>query len=128
MNCYLRIAFFSAIFMAATFSLAQESVVDGTVLPFFEALKAGDVKSIEGYLGEPLAVEVNTLLRDNQDYPSLLRQRYEGAYSGVTSVRELPGGEVIVDLEINYPARQAEYLRLRVVEGASGIWKIVEQQ
>ena len=128
MSRFLRTAVFLFITMLITTSYAQEPIIDNTIMPFFEAMKTGNVQSIGKYLGEPLSNEVRVLLSDNKNYPNFLRQRYENASSEVTQVRKLPGGEIIVNLKIYFPVRATEFLRLRIVENSNGESKIVEQQ
>jgi hypothetical protein len=93
----------------ATASEAGE--VNSLVVPFIEALRAGDVDALKGMLSEEMYREYRVLLEENKEYPAFLARYYEG---------------VDVFLEEVYKKNDAMYARLRLTfpNGDTGVLSV----
>ncbi len=93
----------------ATASEAGE--VSSLMLPFIEALKAGDVDALKGMLSEEMYREYRVLLEENKEYPAFLARYYEG---------------VDVHLEEVYKRNGAVYARVRLTfpNGDTGVMNV----
>lgn len=105
----------------------EDDIIAGIVVPFFEALKAGDANAIGSYLGGNLQNRMKPLLHENQDYPSFLRERYEGARLETTTTTSEQGGALSVGLRILYSSGATECLSLVLSKDENNTWKIVEE-
>lgn len=120
-----------AILIALTFSsyvYADSVIVGGTVTPFFDALRQGNVIAVESYLEDPLLADVKVLLRDNKGYPDFLREYYRGTTVVVTNIESSSESAIaIVNVDIYFPAGHVESLQLDLIKATVGGWKIQQQ-
>lgn len=100
--------------------------VNETVLPFFEALQDGDVQAVEFYLDGGLARSMRPLLRDNQEYPELLRKYYNGAEFSVGKINGSKS-RLNIDVNVSYPSGRSMLLVLTLIQRNDGDWKIIKQ-
>lgn len=114
------------VFVEAAGAVKVNAMISNTVLPFFEALKSGDVQGIESCIGGKLELSTKTLLRKNQEYPQFLRNHYAGAVVRVGNTA-VTADEAWVDVEIDFPGKETRLFKIRVRKNNRGIWKIVEQ-
>ncbi len=105
--------FFSILWMIlfCGFSQAQEApvvddeyeqVINETVMPFFEALKNGDVISIKQHIAGDMYERSKVLLEQNTEYPQFLRNYYQGVEFYVDDAYR-SGNSVLVHIAIEYP-------------------------
>ncbi len=106
---------------------AEDPIIDHTITPFFEALKNGDVETIETYIDEPLYSQIKVLLTKNQKYPEYLREYYTDTYIDVTGVKDLTDKKKDVNVEIHFPDNYIEAIILHLSQVSTGEWKITEQ-
>ncbi len=106
---------------------AEDPIIDNTITPFFEALKNGDVKTIETYIDEPLYSQIKVLLTKNQKYPEYLRKYYTDTYVDVTGIKDLTDKKKDVNVEIHFPDNYIEAIILHLSQVSTGEWKITEQ-
>lgn len=116
-----------SLFNISLSAVADDVVVTDTVMPFFNALKQGDVNAIKTYIDDPLYSRIKVLLNDNKTYPDYLRKWYAGAIAEVVAITKTANGDYIVDLRIMSPDRPADINRLRIAENKEGSWKVVDQ-
>ena len=102
-----------------------EWAISNTVLPFFEALTSGDVRAIESYIGGDLAFNMKTLLRENREYPEILRRHYKDAVVRADNAFEEAGG-IFVQVEIDFTDGKKRFFEL-LLKDKDGIWKIFRQ-
>lgn len=79
-----------------------DEVINETVLPFFEALKNGDVKLIKKYIAGYMYESKKVLLEQNMEYPEFLRNYYQGVEFYVDSAYR-SGDYVLVHISLEYP-------------------------
>ena len=79
-----------------------DDLLSEIVLPFFNALKAGDVDSIKRYIAGDMYESKKVLLEQNKEYPEFLRNYYRGVEFYKEDIAE-DGGYIIVDITIEYP-------------------------
>lgn len=127
MNIFREIVIVLSMMIISMPASAEEPVVTQTVMPFFQALKDGDVKAIKTYIDDPLYSKIKVLLNDNKAYPDYLRNWYAGASAEVAAITRMANGEYIIDLRILSPNRSADVTRLRIAENKQGNWKVVDQ-
>ena len=115
------------IVMASSYVSANSAIVGGTVTPFFDALRQGDVVTVESYLGDPLLTDVKVLLRDNKGYPGYLREYYLDTSVVVTKIESNSDTTATVNVDVNFPAGHVESLQLDLIRNPGGNWKIHQQ-
>jgi len=113
--------------VASTAFTVELTIVDTTISPFFDALKNGDVNSIEAYIDDPLYSEIKVLLHNNQGYPDFLRQRYANSYLEIINIVTASDDHKIVYIDIHFSPTGKQSLELQLNKAASGTWKITEQ-
>lgn len=105
--------FFSMLLIIICYSLLQaqeipaandiyEDVINENVLPFFEALKNGDVSSIKQHVAGEMYEKKKVLLEQNTEYPQFLRNYYQGVEFYVDNVTK-SGDYLLVYISIEYP-------------------------
>ena len=102
-----------------------ENVRNNTCVPFFKALKNGDVKTIIAYSSGEFYRRYKVLLEQNPTYPQFLRDYYRGVeFQPGKIVRE--GNDLIVDVLIISPNgnQNTQKLRLSKPVANSKNWKI----
>ena len=102
-----------------------ERAISNTVLPFFKALTSGDVRAIESHIEGKLALNMKTLLRENQEYPEILRRHYKDAIVRVSDTFE-EAGCIFVQVEIDFPESKRRFFEL-LLKDKDGTWKIFRQ-
>ena len=102
-----------------------ERAISNTVLPFFEALRSGDVRAIESHINGKLAFNMKTLLRENLEYPEILRKHYKDAIVRVGDTFE-EAGRIFVQVELDFPESEKQFFEL-LLKNKDGTWKIFRQ-
>ena len=110
-----------------------DDLLNELVLPFFRALKAGDVDSIKRYISADMYESKQTLLEQNTEYPEFLRNYYQGVEFYVENIAE-KGAYIIVYITIEYPNGDYGSARLylcqinNIYQGMqeTEIWKIID--
>ena len=108
----------------AQFTIAKEidesdsrfiEIRDITVIPYFEALKKGDVTSLHTFLSVQ-RYEINrTLIEQNELYPYELRKHFQGAMFELIWVSQ-DDKKVTVLVKIYWPDGQIVYATLDLIE------------
>ncbi len=113
---------------ASSYAHADSAIVGGTVTPFFDALRNGNVVVVESYLADPLLANVKVMLRDNKGYPDFLREYYLDTTLVVTSIESsYESANAIVYVDIYFPAGYVESLKLDLIRDVGNSWKIYQQ-
>lgn len=122
-NIIVLIYFFVVVF-AATPPNAQSAdgepfpdieIQEAVILPYFEALKNGDVNKLKRYLSAAMVNEYKTLLEQNKEYPQFLRDYYENATFSVVRASEIDG-QIEFDVLVEFPNGSQSISTLRVLE------------
>ena len=122
-NCFILI-----ISLCATISYsAENTIVETTIMPFYDALKNGDVVAVEAYIGDPLYSQVKVLLQDNQEYPDYLRQYYSNSYIEVTNVSDQSADYKNVYLDLYLSSSEKQSIELQLHKTTTGDWKVTKQ-
>jgi hypothetical protein len=103
---------------------ASEEAINGTVVPFFEALKTGDVKAVKMLLGGELEARMRPTLEDNKDYVESLKNRYEGSQVNILTSSEVDG-ELSVAVRLSFRDGGSELLQLVLRKATDGRWRII---
>jgi hypothetical protein len=115
--------------------LSDSQIADETLLPYFEALKNGDVDSIKQYLAGKMLQRYRVLLEQNKTYPDYLRNYYNGTEFSIVEV-QLVDNDILASVIIAFPGKESVrsgyYLRKYNNIGSgvgvtNGTWKIVRQ-
>ena len=94
----------------------------------FQAMKEGDVATIQQYCSGPMAAEYKTLFEQNQEYPAFLRNFYKGATFTISNVTATPDGEMVVDvvIELGGGSKSLTKLNVKRFEGTPAKWKVTD--
>lgn len=115
---------FLSLFLLCTTSNAAEifpndSVVaeiqNDAVLPFFAALKHGDIIAIKQYISPEMYKRYKRLLEDNKDYPQFLRDYYQDAKFHMERTNKMDD-RVVFDVVIEFPDGNRSINKLRVLK------------
>ena len=107
---------------------ASSEIVGGTITPFFDALRQGDVITVESYLVDPLLSTVIVQLRDNHGYSDFLREYYDGTTVVVTNIESnSDSAAAIAYINIHFPEGYVESFRLDLIRDSGNKWKIQQQ-
>ena len=109
-----------------------DEIIRETVVPFFDALKHGDVKSIKKLVAGDMYEDKRVLLEQNKDYPDFLRKYYQGVEFIVKNIAS-SGDHIVIDIGIKYPSGDEinAQLYLSDISATADMseevkWKIVE--
>jgi hypothetical protein len=110
-----------------------DNLLSEIVLPFFSALKAGDVNSIKRYIAGDMYESKKVLLEQNKEYPEFLRNYYRGVEFYTENIAE-DSGYIIVDISVEYPNGDCGTAKLYLYQindlnqgtQESEIWKIID--
>ena len=120
----------SSLLLPATILAAEgykaKKILSQTVMPFFEALTSGDVEAIKSCIGGGLALRMKSLLQENREYPEILRNYYADSVLHVGAVYK-KAGNVVVDVEIDFPDGEKRIFEIRLSKNKREVWKIVEE-
>ena len=100
--------------------------VSTTFTSLFDALRDGDLQTIELYLSPEEYAEYKVLFEQNADYPRFLRNFYQGATLRVGQVNSVDSAddEVIGEFIIDFPGGEAMNTRMRLKRNRRGRWTI----
>ncbi len=103
---------------------ADRHAIARTVLPYFRALKRGDVARLKDYLADAAYRQYQVLLEQNADYPRFLRTFYRGTSvaMGDPTTRD---GHVVVPVTLTSRSGVASVVTLQLAQDARGRWRIV---
>jgi hypothetical protein len=92
----------------------------------FQAMKDGDVATIEQYSSGHMSSEYKKLLEQNRDYPAFLRNFYKGATFSIAGVTPAPDGDIVVDVAIQLRGGSKSIMRLNAkrFDGDPAQWKV----
>ena len=96
---------------------------------YFEAVKIGDVDSIQSYIGGKILKKRKVLLEENTEYPKFLRDRFGTAEFLIqpSSNEQNEANRETVNVQIIFPDGSTISTQLIVEQQTAGEWKIVEQ-
>ncbi len=101
-------------------------IVNGTVLPYFNALKDGDVGAIKKYIAGRLYQKYKVLLEQNTEYPAYLRNYYQGAEFRIGKAAMIDN-DVIVEVTSDYPNGRSNNGKLVLwKDNGTETWKIIK--
>jgi len=100
-------------------SLYRE-IQDGAVLPFFMALKNGDISGIKRHISSEMYTKYKRLLEDNKEYPKFLRDYYRGAKFRMERTTKIDN-HVEVDVMIEFPDGHRRIKKMRVLKKRGGL-------
>lgn len=84
------------------------------LLPFFDALRKGDIDAIKDYITEDMFGRNKVLLEQNKEYPKFLRGFYRGAKFHIKRV-SLGKNKIICDVEVELANGSVSTSRLDLV-------------
>ena len=110
-----------------------EIVINDVVLPFFDALKNGDVDSIKHYIAGDVYENKRVLLEKNKEYSEFLRNYYDGVEFYIDNLME-SGDYIVVHVVVEFSNGDEANAQLYLgkdINNASGAleeasWKIIE--
>lgn len=100
-------------------SLYRE-IQDGAVLPFFMALKNGDINGIKRHISPEMYTKYKRLLEDNKEYPQFLRDYYRGAKFRMERTTRIDN-HAVVDVMIEFPDGRRSIKKMRVLKKRGGL-------
>jgi len=149
-GCFLTMCVLLS-FLSGLESFGQESaiginqgeashLVGEVTMPYITALQTGDVQTLQRLIDGNLAVTLGTLLRDNEEYPNFLREKFgknnlldtkstlEQKVTESFVVTNNAQGSGVLIVEMSQPSGGLINLQLSVDKDKSGNWKVVDQK
>ena len=96
-----------------------------TVISYFQALKAGDVKSIKNLITGELFDKRKVLLEQNENYPEFLKRHYQGAEFQIKAA-SIKDNNAQINVEVNFPDGIRPFV-LFLIRDDAGNWKIFKE-
>jgi hypothetical protein len=91
------------------------TIQEQTLLPFFKALKNGDVSEIKKHMSPALYARNRVLLEENRDYPAFLRGYYSDvSFRVVKAEMGITGEDVIFSVSIEFPDGRSSINELKL--------------
>lgn len=121
-------------FQSPVSSDLSRDITNNTLIPYFEALKAGDVTAIKNYISGEIYFRSKKLLEENDYYPEFLRNFYDGMSFEVDEIVE-SDGDVIAKILVEFPSGSRGIINLLLRkepldpygQDATEIWKVVKE-
>jgi hypothetical protein len=112
----------------STPSVSEMGEVRTSLNILFQAMKEGDVATIEEYSSGPMLSEYKTLFERNQEYPVFLRNFYKGATFSITNVKPTPDGDMFVEvvIQLGEGSKSVTKLNVKRFDGVPVKWKVTE--
>ena len=88
---------------------------DNTVIPYYEALKKGEVESLHIYLSAKRYAVNRTLIEQNELYPDHLRNHFREAMFDLTQIKQ-DGDKFTVLVKIYWPDGRNTHAILSLIE------------
>jgi hypothetical protein len=115
-------------------------IVGEVAIPYVTALQTGDVITLDRLIDGQLAVTLGTLLRENQEYPNFLREKFgknrlldtkailerKVSEGFVKTANEQGAGNLTLDMSQSDGSLMS--LQLSFDKDKSGNWKVVDQK
>jgi len=124
----LLFSFLSLVFMCTIANAGEISrsdslyteIQDGAVLPYFTALKNGDINGIKRHISSEMYTKYKRLLEDNKEYPKFLRDYYRGAKFRMERTTRIDN-HAVVDVMIEFPDGHRSIKKMRVLKKRAGL-------
>lgn len=98
-----------------------------TVSSFFNGLMNGDLNGIKQYISKEYYLKNRTLLDDNKEYHSFLKEYYQGAKMHLLNMY-MAGDNIMVDIEILFPNQTKGAYVIHLGQEDNSAWKVFEVQ
>ena len=95
----------------------------GTLLPYFQAMRRGDLARMQPYLSEELYKNYATLFEQNQEYSRFLRHFYRGGGLAIESV-SAQGDEATAHVSVRLADGAPATIVLNLTRSPAGVWQI----
>ena len=91
------------------------TIQEQTLVPFFEALKNGDISEIKEHMSLVLYGKNRVLLEENRDYPVFLRDYYSDvSFRVVKAEMGITGEDIIFHVSIEFPDGRSSINELKL--------------
>ena len=91
------------------------TIQEQTLVPFFEALKNGDISEIKEHMSLVLYGKNRVLLEENRDYPVFLRDYYSDVrFRVVKAEMGITGEDIIFHVSIEFPDGRSSINELKL--------------
>ena len=91
------------------------TIQEQTLVPFFEALKNGDISEIKEHMSLVLYGKNRVLLEENRDYPVFLRDYYSDvSFRVVKAEMGVTGEDIIFHVSIEFPDGRSSINELKL--------------
>jgi hypothetical protein len=86
-----------------------------TLMPFFEALKNGDVLGIKKHISGNLYAKSRALLDENQNYPAFLKNYYRDViFTVIKAEKEIAGEGIVFFVSLQFPSGSVSINELKL--------------
>jgi hypothetical protein len=125
----LFITYTMLLFCLNTVAMGEETDVASTqldeienkaLIPFFNALKSGNVVSIKRYLAGEKYEKYRSTSSEDREYEKMLREHYKGATFSVERA-SIVDGQVVVDVLIEFPGRGRQLTQFYLQDQADNL-------
>ena len=97
------------------------AIQEQVLLPFFEALKTGDIIVIKEHMSRDLYAKNRVLLDENREYPSFLRDYYKDITFRILGAEEIfPGEAILFYVSFDYAGGNNSIHELKLSRKQSG--------
>lgn len=100
-----------------------DTEVRGTLLPYFQAMRRGDLARMRPYISDELYKNYATLFEQNQEYPRFLRHFYRRGGLTIESV-SVQGDEATARVSVRLADGVPASVVLSLTRSLTGIWQI----
>lgn len=107
----------------ATSDPVRETEVRGTLLPYFQAMRRGDLDRMRPHLADELYQSYATLFEQNTEYARFLRHFYRGGRLDLDEV-VAQGDEATAHVRVTLADGTTQTIVLTLARTAPGAWQI----
>ena len=100
-----------------------ETEIRGTLLPYFQAMRRGDLARMRPYVSDELYQSYATLFEQNQEYSRFLRHFYRRGGLAIASV-SAQGDEATAHVRVRLADGTTATVVLSLTRSPAGVWQI----
>jgi hypothetical protein len=100
-----------------------ETEIRGTLLPYFQAMRRGDLARMRPYVSDELYKNYATLFEQNQEYSRFLRHSYRRRGLAIESV-SAQGDEATAHVSVKMADGSTATVVLSLTRSPAGVWQI----
>ncbi|MFZ7127499.1 MAG: hypothetical protein ACOWWM_15185 [Desulfobacterales bacterium] len=113
--------------LTATVVTAGSSLETSTIIPFYNALKAGDLNKARSFVGGSVLARLDRNMKSNGNYPTFIKSHYQNRALSSVELDLATHRKAVATIALEGPQNTNETIRWILEKQANGKWLIVDE-